>query len=589
MSKVHVCVCARISSDSVDYPIIISPEYDTIEIQHPFTQQSTLFQLHNLIPSDVSQAETFDLTVRPLLDYTLRGNNTAIFLYGSSKSGKTYTAIGGEYPNIRGILPRIISTILEDVRSQNPQYEIKVSLSIFELFNDQVRDLAMVMSDTQAREKYFGQNLLIEERAGVSYVKELTEVQIEDTEYALQVIRQSLDFRRWLEHDRGQFEPRCHTFYRIKISSRGKDESDSVAGSNNFWVVDLARNEKNHDMTGKELQESLSASEHVKVLGKIIKQLRKTSRLNLKESKLTHILQECFSDGGCVELFVTINPLSNIDLTINTLKFAQDCMPLNKVSKLISRNRNTNGNFSITEEKIRKLQEERMELKLELASIEATQQSQFSHLLDMFGIPGDIDSIFQNGPYSQSMKQIARQLAALEQIKVELQREEELEKKLEESRETLNKYRRHVYDTEEKHIANIIQTRDALTQYRQELNEKKYNLDFKISQREKHINTELINFISHTSKLIQTKQTIIQSLPINFKSVSVSQGKLNTLKSQGTNEAKLGYEKELTIRANNIQRNFKDVTEQYTQRTHLKDQEIQKAKELRAKQKADKK
>jgi hypothetical protein len=290
-----------------------------------------------------------------------------------------------------------------------------------------------------------------------------------------------------------------------------------------------------------------------------------------------------------VELVVTINPLSNIDLTINTLKFAEDCMPLNKVSKLISRNRNTNGNFSITEEKIRKLQEERMELKLELASIEATQQSQFSHLLDMFGISGDIDSIFQNGPYSQSMKQIARQLAALEQIKVELQREEELEKKLEESRETLNKYRRHVYDTEEKHIANIIQTRDALTQYRQELNEKKYNLDFKISQREKHINTELINFISHTSKLIQTKQTIIQSLPINFKSVSVSQGKLNTLKSQGTNEAKLGYEKELTIRANNIQRNFKDVTEQYTQRTHLKDQEIQKAKELRAKQKADKK
>ena len=573
----------------MDYPTIISPEYDTIEIHQPIIKQSTHFQLHNLIPHDVSQAETFDLTARPLLDYTLRGNNTAIFLYGSSKSGKTYTAIGGEYPNLRGFVSRIIATVLEDVRSQNPQYEIKVSLSIFELFNDQVRDLAMVITGSQAREKYFGQNLLIEERAGVSYVKELTEVQIEDTEYALQVMRQALDLRRWLEHDRGQFEPRCHTFYRIKISSRCKDESDSMAGSNNIWVVDLARHEKNYDMTGKELQESLSASEHVKVLGKIMKQLRKTSRLNLKESKLTHILQECFSDGGCVELLVTINPLSNIDLTLNTLQFAEDCMPVNKVSKLISRNRNSNGNFNVIGEKIRKLQEERMELKLELASIEATQQSQFSHLLDMFGISGDIDSIFQNGPYSQSMKQISRQLAALEQIKVELQREEQLEKKLEESRETLNKYRRHVYDTEEKHIANIIQTRDSLTQCKQELNEKKYNLDFKLSHRERHINTEFINFISHTSKLIGTKQKIIQSLPINFKSVLVNQDKLNTLKSQGTHQAKLDYEKEFTIRASNIQKNFKEVTEKYTQRVQLKDQEIQNAKELRAKQKADKK
>lgn len=589
MSKVHVCVCARLSSQPVDYPILITPLFDAIEVQDPISMHKSKFELHNVLPHDVSQAETFDLTVRPLIDYTIQGNNTAIILYGPSKSGKTYTAIGGEYPNTRGLVPRIIGTILEDVRSQNTQFEITVSLSVFELFNDQIRDLGMVVTDRMAREKYFGQNLLIEERRGVSYVKELTEINVIDIENSLQVIRQALDLRKWLELDRGSFETRAHTFYRIKISSRAKDESESMAGSNNIWVIDLARNETNTDMTGKELQESISANLHITVLGKIIKNLKKTTRLNLKESKLTHILQECFKDGGCIELFATLNPLSNINQTLNTLKYAHKCMPATRTSKLISRNSCLNGQFTMIGEKIRKLQEERMELKLELTSIETMQQDQFQQLLKMFGIPGDIDSIFQNGPHSQSMKQIARQISAMDQIKVELNRGESLENQLQDSRDMLKKYRKYIHDNEEKHILSLIQMKDTLHSSRDTLNEKKYNLNVKLTHREKQINSEFNSFISHTNQLIVNKQKIIKSIPITYKSLAVDSDKLQTFKNFGTKEAQEEYAKYTLSRSKNLKQNFDEITASFTQRIHTKDSEILKATEHRAEQKRHKK
>ena len=76
-----------------------------------------------------------------MIESCFDGYNGTIFAYGQTGSGKTYTITGGaERYNDRGIIPRTISYIFNEISKRNTS-SYKVNISYLEIYNDSGYDL----------------------------------------------------------------------------------------------------------------------------------------------------------------------------------------------------------------------------------------------------------------------------------------------------------------------------------------------------------------------------------------------------------------------------------------------------------------
>lgn len=69
---------------------------------------------HVFLPS-TQQVDFFAKTTLPLVQDLLNGQNSLLFAYGVTNSGKTYTIQGGNEPGSGGILPRTLDIIFNSV------------------------------------------------------------------------------------------------------------------------------------------------------------------------------------------------------------------------------------------------------------------------------------------------------------------------------------------------------------------------------------------------------------------------------------------------------------------------------------------
>lgn len=70
----------------------------------------------------------------------LDGYNATIFAYGQTGSGKTYTMSGAETWQLRGIIPRALSYIYDEVEKRTG-YEYNIYISCMEIYNENAYDL----------------------------------------------------------------------------------------------------------------------------------------------------------------------------------------------------------------------------------------------------------------------------------------------------------------------------------------------------------------------------------------------------------------------------------------------------------------
>jgi len=89
-----------------------------------------------------SQEEIFASTAQPIVESVFKGYNGTIFAYGQTGTGKTFTMEGVNNPTDKGIVPRTIDWIFENIKSHsssNQQFLVRVSM--VEIYNEEVRDL----------------------------------------------------------------------------------------------------------------------------------------------------------------------------------------------------------------------------------------------------------------------------------------------------------------------------------------------------------------------------------------------------------------------------------------------------------------
>ena len=92
-----------------------------------------------------SQADIYEKCVKNLVLGCFQGFNSTVLAYGQTGSGKTWTMGSGYTTGIpeenKGIIPRVIQLIFQEVELRKKQTEFIIKCSFLEIYNEELKDL----------------------------------------------------------------------------------------------------------------------------------------------------------------------------------------------------------------------------------------------------------------------------------------------------------------------------------------------------------------------------------------------------------------------------------------------------------------
>lgn len=95
-------------------------------------EEARNFKFPVVMGEDTRQEEVFE-PVRQLIEYTLKGKNCSIFVYGSTGSGKTYTLTGGEWKRF-GVVQQTLHYVWLRANAYPPLFDFKVRCTMIQLY-----------------------------------------------------------------------------------------------------------------------------------------------------------------------------------------------------------------------------------------------------------------------------------------------------------------------------------------------------------------------------------------------------------------------------------------------------------------------
>lgn len=280
------------------------------------------FEFDRVFGPNSSQGDVF-AEISQLVQSALDGYNVCVFAYGQTGSGKTFTMEGG--PGIEsdeaecGMIPRTIRQIFEvqeKLKEKNWQY--KLQASFLEIYNEEIRDLLVSdnslkyeikMSDSKGSEIHVT-NLKVEEVTSEGQISSM-----------IRRARKNRAMAKTLCNERSS---RSHSVFMLRIEGFNTATTETCCGTLN--LVDLAGSERIKDSgsEGMRLTEAQAINKSLSNLGNVIMALaQKNSHVPYRNSKLTHLLQNCLGGNSKTLMFVNISPKEEcFSETLNSLRFA---------------------------------------------------------------------------------------------------------------------------------------------------------------------------------------------------------------------------------------------------------------------------
>jgi len=334
---------------------------------------------------EATQEDVF-LDVEALALSVLEGENACILAYGQTGSGKTYTMGGnkgrGEVTAEPGITYRLLVKLMELVgrhkgedgaeealglggegegRMQGERVDARtedgkdrkhgenaggkstllgydVSISMVEVYNDEVRDLlphsaatpSSITSTTSSSSlpsftKPASASALpvLEIRQDADHAVRLpgmVEATVESVEGALFLIAHGDRARSTGATNVHEHSSRSHSIILLTVISRSTGEKGRL------YLVDLAGSErvKKSAVTGTALKEAQHINKSLSALGDVMVALdKKAQHVPYRNSSLTHLLQDCLGGSARTVMIVTVSPMGETaEETHCTLQFA---------------------------------------------------------------------------------------------------------------------------------------------------------------------------------------------------------------------------------------------------------------------------
>jgi kinesin family member 18/19 len=278
------------------------------------------FGFDRIFDENVTQAEVYEATAKPLLDNVLDGYNATVFAYGATGCGKTHTITGTvQQP---GIIFLTMQELFERISETTGDKVTEVSLSYLEIYNETIRDL-LVPGNTKA-------GLMLREDANQAVsVAGLSSHRPQNVEEVMEMIMRGNELRTMSPTEANATSSRSHAVLQINVAQKDRNASvDEPHTMATLSIIDLAGSERASATKnrGARLLEGANINKSLLALGGCINALcdpRKQNHVPYRNSKLTRLLK--FSLGGNCKtvMIVCVSPSSqHFDETQNTLRYA---------------------------------------------------------------------------------------------------------------------------------------------------------------------------------------------------------------------------------------------------------------------------
>lgn len=306
------------------------------------------------------QQRVFDDLGRGVLDNAWKGYNCSLFAYGQTGSGKSYSMVG--YGANKGIVPifcdEIFKGIEEKRQSAGKDEDYQVSLSMMEIYNEQVRDLL------NAKTMTIKGGLKVRQHPTKGfYVENLTACSVNSYKEIDGKINDGTRNRTVAATNMNATSSRAHTIVAITFTQKQPNETgQSMTRTSTVNLVDLAGSERadSTGATGDRLKEGSAINQSLSSLGNVIKALadqsmgKKKVVVPYRDSTLTRLLQNALGGNSKTIMIAALSPADiNYEETVSTLRFADRAKAIKTTATI---------NESPTDKLIRELREENARL-----------------------------------------------------------------------------------------------------------------------------------------------------------------------------------------------------------------------------------
>jgi kinesin family member 1 len=293
----------------------------------------------------ISTQEDVYLSIgEPIVTNVLDGYNACIFSYGLTGAGKSYTLIGGNTEESKGLTPRICEGLFSRIGKLtnspsntstpvNIRYEIAVSY--LEIYAEQIRDLINPENKKVLKVR--------EHPLTGPYVEDLTIIPAENFYAVNQFMLFGNKHRVTASTKMNDTSSRSHAVFTVYLSQIDKQTNKEILKSK-LCLVDLAGSErvKESGVSGIHLKEAVDINTSLTTLGRVISALAKYSNepsqsqcfVPFRDSVLTWLLKDSLGGNSKTVMIAAISPASiSYEETLNTLQYASRAKQIvNRVS-----------------------------------------------------------------------------------------------------------------------------------------------------------------------------------------------------------------------------------------------------------------
>lgn len=227
--------------DDVDVDALQSTVFKNMEIS--LQNRKSSFEFDGIFGNS-SQPLIYQTIGKKIVDNMLNnGINGTILAYGQTGGGKTYTMEGQLGSPHRGIMPRCIEYLFEQIETRkNKSNDVNVNVeevkvSYFEIYREELRDLltpganhSLKIRDVKSRQG--NQSIVIEN---------LSEISIDNSEDAMQLLSLGAGNRTVAGTNMNAVSSRSHSLFRVSCCFNEKNGGKRVGY---LFFVDLSGSEK---------------------------------------------------------------------------------------------------------------------------------------------------------------------------------------------------------------------------------------------------------------------------------------------------------------------------------------------------------
>ncbi|XP_067680722.1 kinesin-like protein KIF28P isoform X1 [Haliotis asinina] len=306
--------------------------------------------------SYADQRRVFEDLGQGVLDNAWQGYNAALFAYGQTGSGKSYSMIG--YNANKGIVPITCGELFKAIDdNKDTDKQLRVSFSMLEIYNEQVRDLL-----AKGKQQTGGLKVRQNQKFGF-YVEGLKKVPVKNYKQIENLMEQGTYNRTTASTNMNATSSRSHMVITIKFEQVFPNAmGQSTTKSSEINLVDLAGSERANSTgaTGDRLKEGSAINQSLSSLGNVISALadqamgKKKVMVPYRDSVLTKLLQSALGGNSRTIMIAALSPADiNYDETLSTLRYADRAKKIQNKAVV---------NESPTDRLIRELKEENAKL-----------------------------------------------------------------------------------------------------------------------------------------------------------------------------------------------------------------------------------